>query len=183
MPCKPPGNSTSSSAVIPGRPDTSAIPPLTCNTVPVSVNLNGGVRSGNDASIAATASGDGYWILAADGAVISFGDAQVFGALGDLGLSGPVASMAATASGDGYWILSADGAVSCFGEAPHRGSIPMTADSGTAIGLLDTVDGYLVVSSTGAVLPFGLATFRGRAMPQGVPIVDSVRVSVDRSVD
>ena len=47
--------------------------------------------------MAATASGDGYWFVAADGGVFSFGDAGFFGSAGAMGLNSPIVGMVATA--------------------------------------------------------------------------------------
>ncbi|MGH2687267.1 MAG: hypothetical protein ACRDKW_00445, partial [Actinomycetota bacterium] len=56
--------------------------------------------------IAATSSGDGYWLARSDGAVRDFGDAGVFGSLSDVGgtLAAPVSGLAATPTGRGYWL-------------------------------------------------------------------------------
>ena len=55
--------------------------------------------------MAATPSGHGYWLSAADGGVFSFGDAGFFGSMGGQTLGNPVAAMAATPDGAGYWLL------------------------------------------------------------------------------
>jgi len=49
--------------------------------------------------IPATPSGNGYWLVAADGGVFSFGDATFHGSTGGLTLNEPVVGMAATPSG------------------------------------------------------------------------------------
>jgi hypothetical protein len=45
--------------------------------------------------MAATPDGQGYWLVAADGGIFSFGDAYFRGSAGNLALNAPVAGMAA----------------------------------------------------------------------------------------
>ena len=51
--------------------------------------------------MAATPSGEGYWLVAADGGIFCFGDAEFWGSTGSLHLNAPVVGMAATPSGRG----------------------------------------------------------------------------------
>ncbi|HSS10134.1 MAG TPA: hypothetical protein VLL25_09625, partial [Acidimicrobiales bacterium] len=73
--------------------------------------------------IAATPSGGGYWLVAADGGVFTFGDAPFLGSLGGLRLNQPIVGMAAVPGGGGYWLVAADGGVFTFGDAPFLGSL------------------------------------------------------------
>jgi hypothetical protein len=73
-------------------------------------------------AMAATASGKGYWLVAADGGVFSFGDAAFHGSEGGKPLDQPIVGMAATPSGKGYWLVAADGGVFAFGDAGFFGS-------------------------------------------------------------
>ncbi|HYD09593.1 MAG TPA: hypothetical protein VEA78_05770 [Acidimicrobiales bacterium] len=70
--------------------------------------------------MASTPSGDGYWLVAADGGVFTFGDAEFFGSAGATGVR-DVVGIARTPSGDGYWIATSSGRVYAYGDAPHRG--------------------------------------------------------------
>ena len=72
--------------------------------------------------MAATPSGDGYWLVATDGGIFSFGDAHFFGSTGAMHLNAPVVGMARDGSGDGYWLAGADGGVFTFGDAQFQGS-------------------------------------------------------------
>lgn len=74
-------------------------------------------------AIVPTSTGKGYWIVAADGGVFSFGDAQFKGSLPSLGVTPaqPIVS-AAGVSNNGYWLLGADGGVFSFGAAQFYGS-------------------------------------------------------------
>ncbi len=81
--------------------------------------------------IAPTPSGQGYWLVAQDGGVFTFGNAPFEGNTYTDGLTGlggsnplpsPVVAMAATPSGEGYWLVSRSGHVWTFGDAPTLGS-------------------------------------------------------------
>ena len=72
--------------------------------------------------MAATADGQGYWLVAADGGVFAFGDAPFLGSMGGTPLVAPVVGMAATHHGDGYWLVAADGGIFSFGDAGFLGS-------------------------------------------------------------
>ena len=72
--------------------------------------------------MAATGDGGGYWVVASDGGVFSFGDARFFGSAGALHLNAPVVGMAATADGGGYWLVASDGGIFSFGDARFLGS-------------------------------------------------------------
>jgi hypothetical protein len=126
-------------------------------------------------------SGRGYWLVARDGGIFSFGGARFFGSCptGDHPcgrLSAPVVAIAATPDGGGYWLVSADGAVFAFGDAGHFGSCTGATTKTTSapcgrlgapiVGIAALPDGlgYWLAGATGAVYPFGQA----RSYP-GVP--------------
>jgi hypothetical protein len=44
--------------------------------------------------MARTRLGDGYWLVASDGGVFSYGDARFFGSTGDKKLNSPIVGMA-----------------------------------------------------------------------------------------
>src|SRR5580658_10239867 len=66
--------------------------------------------------------GSGYWLVAADGGVFSYGDAGFYGSAGDLHLHQPIVGMAATPTGRGYWLVAADGGIFSYGDAGFYGS-------------------------------------------------------------
>ena len=72
--------------------------------------------------MAATPSGQGYWLVARDGGVFAFGDAAFAGSVGGTALNAPIVAMAATPTGKGYWLLGGDGGVFAFGDALFAGS-------------------------------------------------------------
>ncbi len=82
--------------------------------------------------MATTPSGHGYWFVASDGGIFSFGDAAFHGSTGAITLSQPIVGMAASATGTGYWLVASDGGVFSFGDAPFFGS-------GRDSGLVSTV--------------------------------------------
>ena len=84
--------------------------------------MSGTVLNAPVVSMAATPSGQGYWLVAADGGIFSFGDASFFGSTGGMHLNAPIVGMAATASGNGYWLVAADGGVFSYGDASFYGS-------------------------------------------------------------
>src|SRR5205814_5100687 len=73
-------------------------------------------------AMAASRSGQGYWLVAADGGMFAFGDAAFYGSLGGVPLNQPIVAMAATQSGQGYWLVAADGGMFAFGDAGFYGS-------------------------------------------------------------
>ncbi len=64
-------------------------------------------------------SADGYWLLAADGGVFTFGAAGYHGSVPGSGSCGPLlaVSLVASDSDFGYWVGSGDGRVWTFGDA------------------------------------------------------------------
>jgi hypothetical protein len=53
--------------------------------------------------MASTPDGHGYWLVAADGGIFTFGDAGFFGSAGNIALNQPIVGMASTPDGNGYW--------------------------------------------------------------------------------
>jgi len=73
-------------------------------------------------SMASTATGNGYWVLGADGGIFSFGDAVFHGSVPGIGCEDATGvELAATSTGLGYYVLSSDGKVFPFGDAPGFG--------------------------------------------------------------
>ncbi|MCB0993161.1 MAG: DUF3048 domain-containing protein, partial [Acidimicrobiales bacterium] len=59
--------------------------------------------------MAATPSGNGYWMAAADGGIFSFGDAGFHGSAATRQRTEPVVGMAAAPDGSGYWMVRGAG--------------------------------------------------------------------------
>ena len=64
----------------------------------------------------------GYWLVASDGGVFTFGAAQFHGSAGSLHLNAPIVGMAPTPTGHGYWLVASDGGIFSFGDAAFHGS-------------------------------------------------------------
>jgi len=109
----------------------------------------------------------GYWLVAADGAVFTFGDAGFFGSLPGMGVhpGAPITGIAASPSGHGYWLVASDGAVFSFGDAVYHGSLPglHLRPNLPITGMAPTPDGrgYWLTAADGAIFSFGDATFLG----------------------
>lgn len=73
--------------------------------------------------IAATESGDGYWIVKPDGAVYAFGDAQFHGGPNAPNVipAGQQIVGIAGKSNDGYWVVGSDGSVYAYGSVQFYG--------------------------------------------------------------
>ncbi|MHB8290302.1 MAG: hypothetical protein ACYDEY_13935, partial [Acidimicrobiales bacterium] len=87
--------------------------------------------------IAGVPGGGGYWLVASDGGVFSFGDAHFYGSMGSHPPSSPVGGITATLAGQGYLIYGASGSVDSFGDAPQFGDLPTTVNGygGRIVGL------------------------------------------------
>ena len=72
--------------------------------------------------MAATPDGGGYWLVASDGGIFSYGDAAFFGSTGGLTLNQPIVGMIGTRDGGGYWLVASDGGVFNYGDALFSGS-------------------------------------------------------------
>ncbi len=73
--------------------------------------------------IASTGDGHGYWEVAADGGIFSFGDAAFYGSQGGTNLYAPVVGMVVTPSGHGYWLVASDGGIFTHGDAQFYGAL------------------------------------------------------------
>jgi hypothetical protein len=125
--------------------------------------------------MAATPDGHGYWLVGADGGVLSFGDAHYYGSTGGKPRHSPIVGIAATPDGGGYWLVGSDGSVLSFGDAHYYGSTGGKPLHAPIVGMAPTVDGhgYWLVGSDGAVFSFGDAHFFGTAAGKSVaePVV------------
>jgi hypothetical protein len=71
--------------------------------------------------MAAVAGGGGYWFVASDGGIFSFGTALFHGSTGAIRLNAPMVGMSADPATGGYWLVASDGGIFSFG-APFFGA-------------------------------------------------------------
>jgi ribosomal protein L24E len=119
--------------------------------------------------------GSGYWEVASDGGLFSFGSAHFYGSMGAVPLTRPVVGMAANPQGGGYWMVASDGGIFAFGTAGFYGSTGAIRLNRPVVGMAATPDGrgYWLVASDGGVFTFGDAHFYGSLgdTPLAAPIV------------
>jgi GH25 family lysozyme M1 (1,4-beta-N-acetylmuramidase) len=129
----------------------------------------------------------GYWIVAEDGGVFSFGGAPFYGSIYSLGLTGlsgerplaaPICGVAGTPSGNGYWLVAQDGGVFAFGDAPFYGNTYTLGITGLGgahplnkpiCGIVSTAtgQGYYLIAQDGGLFTFGDATYEGNPAYEG----------------
>jgi subtilase family serine protease len=109
--------------------------------------------------IAATPSGEGYYLYGAGGAVFAYGDAKFEGSAAPYHPS-QIVGMALKPDNSGYWLVAAAGGVFAF-NAPFEGSMgghnlpyPMTGMGSTPAG-----SGYWLVSDEGGIYSFNAPFF------------------------
>jgi hypothetical protein len=121
--------------------------------------------------MAATPSGRGYWLVASDGGIFTFGDAHFYGSTGGLRLVQPIVGMATSPTGRGYWLVAADGGIFTFGDAPFYGSIGGHQLNQPVVGMAASPSGhgYWFVATDGGVFSYGDARFFGSTGGQALP--------------
>jgi hypothetical protein len=116
-------------------------------------------------STTAAASGgapSGYWFVASDGGVFSFGPGALFqGSAGDIPLAQPVVGMAATPDRAEYWLVARDGGIFTYGDAVYYGSTGAMHLNSPIVGMAARTDGggYWLLAADGGVFTFGDAKF------------------------
>jgi hypothetical protein len=105
----------------------------------------------------------GYWEVAGDGGIFSFGNAQFHGSMGGKPLNEPIVGMAPTPGDGGYWEVASDGGMFSFGNAQFYGSMGGKPLNEPIVGMAATPDGlgYWLVASDGGIFAFGDAQFYG----------------------
>jgi hypothetical protein len=133
-------------------------------TPPAPPPAPGGVRLNKPVvGMAPTHGNGGYWLVASDGGIFSYGDAGFYGSAGGTPLNKPVVGMAATPHDGGYWLAASDGGVFSYGDAGFYGSTGSLRLNQPVVGMAATPDGggYWLVASDGGVFAFGDAGFYG----------------------
>jgi len=118
---------------------------------------------GPTVGMAATPTGNGYWVTDAGGQVTPEGNAGSYGSISGITLNAPVLGMASTANGQGYWLVAADGGVFSFGDAAFYGSTGGMALNAPVVGMAAVPGGggYWLVAADGGIFSFGSAEFYG----------------------
>jgi len=133
--------------------------------------------------MAADPSGNGYWLVGADGGVFNLGGAGYYGSAYSKGytglggsnpLPGKVVGMAAEPDGHGYWLLTSEGTVIGFGDATVYGDLTNSRlPRAPMIGIVATPNGqgYWLIASNGRAYGFGDAASLGSANGTAVAAV------------
>ena len=120
----------------------------------------------------------GYWLVASDGGIFSFGNAGFFGSTGNIHLNQRIVGMASTPDNRGYWLVAADGGIFAFGDAGFFGSTGAIHLNKPIVGMASTPSGrgYWLVASDGGIFAFGDAGFFGStgAIHLNQPVVGMV---------
>jgi hypothetical protein len=111
----------------------------------------------------ASPTGHGYWLVASDGGIFSFGDAAFYGSEGGSHLNKPIAGMTASPTGHGYWLVASDGGIFSFGDAAFFGSEGGSHLNSPVVGMAASPagHGYWFVAADGGIFSFGDAPFYG----------------------
>jgi 3D (Asp-Asp-Asp) domain-containing protein len=146
--------------------------------------------------MASTPDGQGYWLVAADGGIFTFGDAGFFGSLGGSALNQPIVGMASTPDGRGYWLVAADGGIFTYGDANFFGSLGANPQAkAVGVGVSAGGQGYWIATTTGSpaddgfgqasLTPLGTFTVTCYALTGGTAsgvTTNAATVAVDPSV-
>ncbi len=105
----------------------------------------------------------GYWTVASDGGIFSYGNAAFHGSMGGKHLNAPMVAMAATPSGKGYWTVASDGGIFSFGNAAFHGSMGGKHLNAPMVGIASGPRGcgYWTVAADGGIFSYGDSKFHG----------------------
>ena len=120
--------------------------------------------------------GEGYWLVASDGGIFSFGDAAFYGSTGHIKLNQPIVGMAADArpaTATGWSPPTAASSPSATPPSTARPAPSRSTSRSSAWPPTPTGNGYWLVASDGGIFAFGDAGFYGStgAMALNRPIV------------
>jgi hypothetical protein len=113
----------------------------------------------------------GYWTVASDGGVFSYGAVAFYGSMGGQPLNKPIVGLTPTPDGKGYWEVASDGGIFSFGDAQFYGSTGGIKLNQPIVGMAATPTGggYWLVAKDGGIFAFGNATFYGSAGAVALP--------------
>ena len=120
--------------------------------------------------------GKGYWLVAQDGGIFTFGSAHFYGSMGATHLNQPVFSMSPTKSGKGYWLVARDGGIFTFGDAKFYGSAGSLRLNQPITGITTSPSGkgYRMVATDGGIFSFGDVPFYGSLPGLGINVNDVI---------
>ena len=134
--------------------------------------------------MASTPDGHGYWLVAADGGIFTFGDAGFFGSTGAGPAMQPTIGMASTPDGNGYWtatsikvlptcqpsqlILTTDAAHSSGGAAGSLGITYMFTNTSATACTLRGFPGLQLLNASGQ--PLKTTTIRSSETPSTITL-------------
>ena len=111
--------------------------------------------------------GGGYFMVATDGGVFAFGDAQFEGSCpGVGGCRGSAKVVMPDAVGNGYWVVTTNGHVHSFGNAPNYGEPGPKAVLVSSAARTPSGHGYWILYRNGVVFHYGQALNYG-SLPAG----------------
>ena len=120
-----------------------------------------------------TAGGGGYFMVASDGGVFSFGNAKFEGSCPGIGgCAGKAVAVAPDASGNGYWVVTSTGNVYTFGDAPYFGAPGPQSSAITSMVRTPDGQGYWILDANGQVFPYGNAAAQGSVPANGTGGLD-----------
>ena len=98
----------------------------------------------------------GYYLVASDGGIFTFGSAVFHGSTGNVALAKPVVGMAVDATSNGYWMVASDGGIFTFGDARFHGSTGNVRLAKPIVGMATdpVTGGYWMVASDGGIFSF-----------------------------
>ena len=112
----------------------------------------------------------GYWLVASDGGVFSFGGSRFRGSTEEPGFSTPVkgkvVGMAPTADGFGYWLVTDEGQVLAFGDAVAYGDLFTIGKAGSLAAPIVGVAPRPTAAATGWRPPTAAVRLRRRPLPR-----------------
>ena len=125
-----------------------------------------------------TASGNGYYMVASDGGIFTFGDAKFYGSMGGQQPQRPGAVARARRRRVGYWLVASDGGIFAFDAAFQGSHGRHAASTSPSPAWCRYGNGYLMVAEDGGIFNFSDKAFLGSlgTTPPAQPIVSVASV-------